>query len=91
MTVRIRRVHMEEDTAKLTHIDVPEGLSAKLKVLPKSGTDIGLEEPGMGGEYELEGGGLGLVVDARGRPIKGAKDDEERSFQREAWINALEG
>jgi hypothetical protein len=45
----------------------------------------------MGGEYELEGGGLGLVVDARGRPIKGAKDDEERSFQREAWINALEG
>jgi len=75
----------------LTHIDVPEGLSAKLKVLPKSGTDIGLEEPGMGGEYELEGGGLGLVVDARGRPIKGAKDDEERSFQREAWINALKG
>jgi hypothetical protein len=75
----------------LTHIDVPKGLSAKLKALPKSGTDIGLGEPGLGGEFELEGGGLGLVVDARGRPIKDAKDEEERSFQRAAWINMLEG
>jgi hypothetical protein len=75
----------------LTHIDVPKGLSAKLKALPKSGTDIGLGEPGLGGEFELEGGGLGLVVDARGRPIKGLKDEEERSFQRAAWINMLEG
>ncbi len=75
----------------LTRIALPTGNTATITLHPKRGTDIGMGEPGLGGSVEINGGGLGLVIDARGRPIKMVKEDEARVNQLQAWSQELGG
>ena len=48
--------------------------------------DVGLGGPGKGGKRRVNGGIAGLIIDARGRPLRLASDPEERQVQTRQWL-----
>jgi hypothetical protein len=70
-------------------IPLPPGQRATLEIRPGRHFDIGLGQPGRGAIAEVEGGILGIVVDARGRPLRLPKDDSARQSQLKEWRSQL--
>jgi hypothetical protein len=62
---------------------------ARLAAQPAKGFDLG---PGRGRPLEatVKGGVVGIVMDARGRPIQMAEKEEERVRQVTAWAQAMD-
>lgn len=71
-------------------INLPPGQKATLKMRPARHFDIGLGEPGREATAEVEGGILGIIFDARGRPLRLPADDEQRQAQLQQWLTALQ-
>ncbi|MGC9347045.1 MAG: glutamate mutase L [Anaerolineae bacterium] len=61
------------------------GQRATLEIRPSRRFDIGMG-PGQGGKVEVLGGLVGLVVDARGRPLKLPQDPDLRRRTLSGWI-----
>lgn len=57
---------------------LPMGKKAQLNLQPYHRYDVGLGSPGRGGKLNLTGGALGVIVDARGRPIDLPSDPARR-------------
>ncbi|MCK4307823.1 glutamate mutase L [candidate division WOR-3 bacterium] len=59
------------------------------QMIPEKGFDIG---EGRGKEVikEIEGGEVGIIIDARGRPFKLPEDQKERIERLNKWLTALE-
>ena len=55
-------------------LQLPVGQSAELHLQPLHRYDVGMGGPGRGGRLRAVGGSLGVVVDARGRPLQLPKD-----------------
>lgn len=74
-----------------TIVRFPLGSSerATLEVRPHRDLDIGLGRPGQGGRTEIVGGRLGLIVDARGRPLHLPEDAETRRQKIVSWMRSL--
>lgn len=70
-------------------IALPPGHKTSLEMRPARNFDIGLGQAGRGAVAEVEGGMLGLIVDARGRPLRLASDDVERQEQLQEWLLSL--
>ncbi len=62
------------------------GQTATLTIRPNRRFDVGLGSPGKGGKVQAIGGRVGLVVDARGRPLELPSDPEERQRCLNGWI-----
>ncbi len=65
-------------------ITLPQGQSASVYLQPLNRFDVGLG-PGRGGGVKMTGGVLGLVVDARGRPLRLPNDPERRRDMLKKW------
>ena len=76
-------VDIQQGTLRRVVIQVDEPVVLVLK--PEQGTDVGFGEPGLGGRLKVTGGTLGVVVDARGRPLPVLSDPVERVAQRQRW------
>jgi hypothetical protein len=70
-------------------IALPPGEKATLEIRPARHLDIGLGQPGRGALAEVEGGILGIIVDARGRPLRLPKDEVRRQEQIRQWLDQL--
>ncbi|NJN96100.1 MAG: hypothetical protein HC875_19340 [Anaerolineales bacterium] len=70
-------------------IALPPGEKAALEIRPSRQFDIGLGQPGRGVLAEVEGGVLGLIIDARGRPLRLPKDEARRQEQLRQWLGEL--
>jgi hypothetical protein len=70
-------------------IGLPPGEKATLEIHPARQFDIGLGQPGRGALVEVEGGILGIIVDARGRPLRLPTDEARRQAQIRQWLEAL--
>ncbi len=70
-------------------IDLPPGKKVTVEMRPTRFFDIGLGQPGRGAVAEVEGGLLGLIIDARGRPLRLPPDDATRLAQLQQWMGAL--
>jgi len=70
-------------------ISLPPGEKATLEIRPDRYFDIGLGQPGRGALAEVEGGILGIIIDARGRPLRLPKDDTRRQMQLRQWLAKL--
>jgi hypothetical protein len=68
----------------LVRLALPEGKRSVVRLSPDAGCDIGYG-PGQGRELEVNGGPLGLVIDARGRPLTALSDPEAFRQLRESW------
>ena len=74
-------------------IPLAPGHSAALEMHPARGLDVGVGRPGASATADAEGGRLGIVVDARGRPLglpTQASTDERRRVL-DGWLAALVG
>lgn len=70
-------------------LPLPAGETASLEIRPGRHFDIGLGQPGRGAVAQVEGGLLGVIIDARGRPLQLPGDTLERQQQLKDWFNAL--
>ncbi|MDX1402764.1 MAG: hypothetical protein R3245_12645, partial [Kiloniellales bacterium] len=62
----------------------------KLSLQPASTLDIGAGE-GKRRKIEVSGGTVGLVIDARGRPLTLPDDDATRKSQVQQWFRDIGG
>jgi hypothetical protein len=70
-------------------LSVPLGQTVNLRLQPLHRFDIGMGGPGRGGRLRMVGGVLGLVIDARGRPISMHPDASRRREQFGKWLWTL--
>jgi hypothetical protein len=61
---------------------------AEIEVLPSKEFDLGAGK-GKKMKKEVQGGVVGLVVDARGRPLELAKDSKSRMNHLKKWWQAI--
>jgi hypothetical protein len=66
-------------------LPVLPGQQAELELRPTRRFDAGLG-PGKGGKRRISGGLAGLIIDARGRPLRLANEPEERQVQTRQWL-----
>ncbi len=85
-----RKLAVEAAQGELSRLPLGQGERALFSLQPHPSVDIGLGpgQPARATE-PIEGGALGLVIDARGRPLPLAAGRDERIAQALAWRAAL--
>jgi hypothetical protein len=80
-------IRLEVKQGNLEAVPLPMGQSAQLYLQPLHRADVGMGGPGIGGNVRVMGGALGVVIDARGRPLHLPADLGRRreSFKRWSW------
>ncbi|HZD55735.1 MAG TPA: glutamate mutase L [Anaerolineales bacterium] len=82
---------MEIKQGALEVLPLPLGRSAKLNLLPLHRADVGMGGPGRGGSLKVTGGVLGVVIDARGRPLRLPRDAAHKMELYRKWLWSLGG
>jgi uncharacterized protein (TIGR01319 family) len=72
----------------LTHIPLAPGVRAELVLKPRR-VDVGFGGAGRSGKVTIEGSSLGLIVDARGRPLRLPREAEQRRELMHEWHASL--
>jgi hypothetical protein len=54
---------------QLSVLPLRQGEFGKLTLRPERGFDVGLGGPGRAGAVRVSGGAVGVIIDARGRPL----------------------
>jgi hypothetical protein len=92
-------VHVETESGKVYTVDVhqgslrrlviPRGEDAVLEFVPHPKVDIGFRGAGQGGRLKVTSGVLGVVIDARGRPVQLPEQPEERVERLQEWLRTM--
>lgn len=80
---------LEVKYGNLEVLPVPLGQAVDLRLQPLHRFDIGMGGPGRGGRLRMVGGILGLVIDARGRPILQHSNASRRQELMNKWLWTL--
>jgi hypothetical protein len=85
-------VELEVAYGTIEVIELPPGQKATLEIRPARHLDIGRGQPGRGALIEeVEGGILGIIIDARGRPLRLPRAEARRHEQLTQWLSKLDG
>lgn len=76
---------MEVKYGNIEVIQLPLGQTATLQLQPVNRFDVGLGGPGRGGSVKVSGGALGVIIDARGRPIRLPAETARRREYLKKW------
>jgi hypothetical protein len=82
-------IDLEIQQGNLTLLPLAQGQTAKMYIEPVNNADLGLGSPGKGGSFRISAGIMGLVFDARGRPIVTPTDTLERQEMLNRWLLSL--
>lgn len=69
----------------LSVLPVDLGEKVSLHLRPLNRFDVGMGGPGKSGKVNAVGGVLGIIIDARGRPLQFSLDQEKNRKRNEAW------
>jgi len=88
-TTEGKSIEKRVNFGEIAVIPLPEGKEAEATISPVRHFDIGA---GVGKRLEttLTGGVVGLVIDARGRPLTLPEDANDRNRKLKEWIEALD-
>lgn len=97
---RVMRIHLQRERSgeeiageikmgQLAVLPLRQGEQARLTVRPERGIDVGFGGPGKAGALKVIGGAVGLIVDARGRPLSLPKDAGLRREWIARWLHEL--
>jgi len=80
-------LEVEVNAGSLEVLPLPTGQKATLELKPRRNVDVG-GGPGRGGKREVWGGLVGLVIDARGRPLVASlpANAEKRRERVQQWL-----
>lgn len=101
---RVMRISLEVEGAQremagevrmgqLAILPLGQGENGRLTVRPERRIDVGFGGPGRAGTLRVAGGAVGLIIDARGRPLRFPRDPGKRREMNQKWlwdIGALE-
>jgi uncharacterized protein (TIGR01319 family) len=82
---------LEVKYGTLRAVPIPSGQVVQLHLRPLHRFDVGMGGPGVGGRLRVVGGALGVLIDARGRPLVLSSDPGRRRDNFKAWFEELEG
>jgi hypothetical protein len=71
---------------QLAVLPLRQGEQAQLTVRPERGFDVGFGGPGKGAALKVTGGAVGLIIDARGRPLQLPRDPNMRRELNQKWL-----
>jgi hypothetical protein len=71
---------------QLIVLPLRQGQYARLTLRPERGFDVGFGGPGKAGALRVAGGAVGLIIDARGRPLSLPDDPETRLEVNRKWL-----
>lgn len=71
---------------QLIVLPLRQGLNARLTLRPERGFDVGFGGPGKAGAVKVAGGAVGLVIDARGRPLSLPEEPATRLEVNRKWL-----
>ncbi len=96
LRVKVKLEGSSETTLEIKHgtlevIPLPLGKVANLHLQPLNRFDVGMGGPGRGGSVRVAGGALGVIIDARGRPLRLPKEADRRRELLKKWIWTLGG
>jgi hypothetical protein len=84
-----RGIREEMKFGEIKRITLQEGEEAEILISPRKGFDVGAGS-GHHLETKVSGGLVGLIIDARGRPLILPEDKQVRQRKLMEWITALE-
>ena len=76
---------VEMKAGSLEVMPLPLGQDGKLTLKPRPGIDVGFG-PGRGKTFDVTGGAVGVILDARGRPLVFPKAAEKRYETVQQWL-----
>ncbi|OGO66966.1 MAG: hypothetical protein A2Z37_06050 [Chloroflexi bacterium RBG_19FT_COMBO_62_14] len=71
---------------QLVVLSLGQGEHGRLTLRPEQGFDLGFGGPGKAGALRVSGGAVGLIIDARGRPLQLARDGGRRRELNQKWL-----
>ncbi|HHX65935.1 MAG TPA: hypothetical protein GX702_13720, partial [Chloroflexi bacterium] len=74
---------------EIRRLPLAPGQHATLEVQPSRHLDIGLGQKGLGGRARVRGGSLGIIIDARGRPLVLPDDEQSLQARHQQWLESL--
>ena len=82
-------IRKEVSIGQVIVIPLANGERAKLEIQPKSGFDMGAGR-GKSIQAEATGGVVGIIIDARGRPLQLPQDNDQRAKKLQEWSAAMD-
>jgi hypothetical protein len=80
---------LEIHNGSLTTIKLPVGQTGTLQLTPLHRYDVGMGGMGRGGTVKVIGGALGVVIDARGRPLRMPEEPSRRRELLNKWLGII--
>lgn len=84
-------LEVEVRYGELEILPLPVGQEAVLELSPRRGFEVGVGMKGKGGKRRVSGGLAGLIIDARGRPLRLPPEPEQRREQMQKWLREAGG
>ena len=79
---------MEVQQGAIVALRLPAGQTGTLRLTPLHRFDVGMGGFGRGGTVKVVGGALGILIDARGRPLRMPSDPVQRRELLSKWLVA---